>query len=383
MSPTVLLANPAVRLAGLRVHGSRPLLARPVAAVQPRGRFRWGRLLAGVLLGCVLLGLAFLRTWPPLATVMSGSMAPTINTGDMVLLKRLGRPPRVGEIVSVSVPDQARTRFGYPPVVIHRIVKIDARGSVTTQGDAYDHTDPFTVPVSALTTKVVGRVPAAGRLIAFLGSTLGMLWLVGGGALLLGMPLLDRYRDGQRREVDERGGLQSALEAVTAELARMREERDLQLDATHEAAEVKQQLRLVSTAFSQHLEQLPAVIERAIADAFAAAAPPAPPPPPVPAPAPRTTLLPGPIFAPRPKLAPALPVPAPNPAPPAVPAPAPNLFARRFVAASQYTPPPTPDLLAALDPSLEPVRTPVPWDAPPANPAGGERPVERTLAPSH
>ncbi len=73
-------------------------------------------------------GLAYLQTWPPLATVMSGSMAPTIDTGDVVLLKRLERPARVGDIVSIPVPDEARSRFGYPPVVIHRIVAIDADG---------------------------------------------------------------------------------------------------------------------------------------------------------------------------------------------------------------------------------------------------------------
>ena len=186
---------------------------------------RWGRLLAGALVAAVLLGLAFLGTWPPLATVMSGSMAPTIDTGDVVLLKRLDRPARVGDIVSVSVPDEARTRFGYPPVVIHRIVAIGRDGAITTKGDAHLTPDPFTVPGTAVTTRVVAHVPAAGRIVAFLGSTLGLLWLAVGGALLLGLPLLDRYRDAQRRDTDERETLQSALEAITDELERAREAR--------------------------------------------------------------------------------------------------------------------------------------------------------------
>jgi signal peptidase I len=319
MLPTVLLADPAVRLAGARAPSHRRRLAVDVR--QPRPRFRWVRLLVGVVLAAVVVGLVYLHTWPPLATVMSGSMAPTIDAGDMVLLKRLDRPARAGDIVSVSVPDEARSRFGYPPVVIHRIVGITADGNVTTKGDAHARPDPFTVPSATLTTKVVATVPAAGRVVAFLGSTLGLLWLVGGGALLLGMPFVDRHRDAQRRDQDERETLESALAAVTAELSRTREARD------REAEESREQLRLVTTTFTQHLEQLPAQIERAIAEAFAAVAPPPPPPPPPPA-----------------------------------PAPAPDLFARRFVAASRFVPAPTPDLMAAL----QPPKSPPSWDAPPS-----------------
>jgi hypothetical protein len=266
-------------------------------------------------------------------------MAPTIDIGDVVLVKRLDRPARVGDIVSVPVPDEARTRYGYPPVVIHRIVSIGRDGAVSTKGDAHSEPDPFTVPSTSLTTRVVATVPAAGRVVAFLGSTLGLLWLIGGGALLLGLPLLERYRDAQRRGQDERDGLQSALESMTAELARAREERDDRLvEATRDATESKDQLRLVTTAFAQHLEALPAQIERAIADAFAAAVPPPPPPPPISAPVRR-----------------------PSPIRPAPPAPTPDLFGRRFVAASRFTPPPTPDLLGALTVA----KPSVPWDAPP------------------
>src|SRR4051812_49445375 len=187
MSPTVLLADPSVRLAGMRPR------RRYVRAAPRRARMRWGRLLAGLLLAVVAIGLAFLQTWPPLATVMSGSMAPTIDTGDVVLLKRLDRPARVGDIVSVSVPDEARARFGYPPVVIHRIVAIARDGAITTKGDAHRTPDPFTVPSTAATTRVVATVPAAGRIVAFLGSTLGLLWLTAVGALSIGLPPLGRF----------------------------------------------------------------------------------------------------------------------------------------------------------------------------------------------
>ena len=227
MSPTVLLADPSVRLAGVRT-------ARAAAGARP---VRWRRIVVAWLVMAACCGLAYLRTWPPLATVMSGSMAPTIDTGDVVLLKRLERPARVGDVVSIAVPDEARSRFGYPPVVIHRIVAIDPAGIVSTKGDARKEPDPFNVPSTALTTRVVATVPAAGRGLAFLGSPLGLLWLVGGGALLIGMPLLERYRDGQRRVAGERDGLQAAVATLTVELVALREAREDSQDRAFEAAE--------------------------------------------------------------------------------------------------------------------------------------------------
>src|SRR3954452_3157785 len=136
MSPTVLLADPSVRLAGVRT-SSR------VRARAARRTVRWRWIVVAWLVTAAACGLAYLQTWPPLATVMSGSMAPTIDTGDVVLFKRLKRPAHVGDGVSIPVPDEARARFGYPPVVIHRIVAIDRAGIVTTKGDARKQPDPF------------------------------------------------------------------------------------------------------------------------------------------------------------------------------------------------------------------------------------------------
>src|SRR4051794_27085250 len=89
----------------------------------PKRRIRPAGVLAVLALVAVAAGLLYLRAWPPAATVMSASMTPTIRTGDVVLLKHLDRPPRVGDVVAVSVPDAARSRYGYPAVVIHRVVR--------------------------------------------------------------------------------------------------------------------------------------------------------------------------------------------------------------------------------------------------------------------
>ncbi len=214
MPPNTLLADPAVRFAGVRF-GVREVRGRRIAV---RRRLSPSTLALAAVFAIAVGGVGYLHTWPPLATVMSGSMEPTIKTGDMVLLKKLDGAPRIGDIVAVTVPAEVRSRFGYPPVVIHRIIAIDSDGIVTTKGDAFKKKDPFSVPSSALSTKVVATVPAAGRVFAFLSSTLGLMWLAGGAIMLIGMPLLDRYREGQRRGLDERDDVRALLQSVTEEL---------------------------------------------------------------------------------------------------------------------------------------------------------------------
>src|SRR3954451_10465226 len=173
------------------------------------------------LIGGAAGGLFYLQSWPPLATVMSASMSPTIETGDLVVMRKIDRPPRAGDIISVSVPEQARQRYGYPPVVIHRIVAIARDGRIATKGDARDKRDPFTVPRSSVHAEVVATVPAAGRAFSFLTSTLGLVWLAAGLLLLIVLPLFDRQRDIAERGQDGidsvRGDIQ-ALEERIAEL---------------------------------------------------------------------------------------------------------------------------------------------------------------------
>src|SRR4051794_30932489 len=94
--------------------------------------------LIALLAVLALAGFAFgyLGTWPPVATVMSGSMSPTIKTGDMVVLKRIHSLPKVGDIIAVPVPEAARSRYGSPPIVTHRVVRVAPDGAITTKGDA-------------------------------------------------------------------------------------------------------------------------------------------------------------------------------------------------------------------------------------------------------
>jgi signal peptidase I len=203
-----------------------------VAASEPvanEGTRRWalprvrpGWILVAAVVAAVAGGLVYLRAWPPAATVMSGSMSPTIKTGDMVLLKHLDRPIRVHDVIAVNVPDAARSRYGYPPVVIHRVVKIAPNGDITTKGDARKMPDPFTVTASSVSARVVATIPAGGHVIAFFTSTLGLVWLAGGILLLVVLPLFERQREMREHEEETLDVLRSELRSISDELAMLR-----------------------------------------------------------------------------------------------------------------------------------------------------------------
>jgi signal peptidase I len=202
--------------------------SEPVADVQPASkrrplpRLRPGWLVVGIVFLAVAGGLLYLRAWPPMATVMSDSMSPTIETGDVVVLRHLERAPRARDVIAVRVPDAARSRYGYPPIVIHRVVKVARNGDITTKGDARQKPDPFTVRRHSAESRVVATIPSGGHLVAFFTSTVGLVWLAGGVLLLLVLPLVERNRDLRDREEETLEGLRSELRAISDELALLR-----------------------------------------------------------------------------------------------------------------------------------------------------------------
>src|SRR4051794_12514620 len=215
--PVVRRRVPAAVRTGPRAAGARWRVGAP------RG---WRSALAGVLIALVVGGLGVLRVWPPFAVVMSGSMAPTINTGDMVMLERLRAPARIGEVVAVNVPDDARARYGYPPVVIHRVFRITPDGQIRTKGDARPQADPFTIARTAVDRRVVARIPSGGRVLAFFHSAPGLLCPPPAAVLLFGLPLPPPQRAARREEAEAAGALREQLHTVAGELARLRAEQE-------------------------------------------------------------------------------------------------------------------------------------------------------------
>jgi len=115
--------------------------------------------------------------------VRSGSMTPTIRTGDVVVVRPIApTEAQVGEIVTFKDPD------GSGRLLVHRVRAISPQGdkvTVTTQGDANTAREHWQVPADGTIGTVVYRVPALGFAAAWIGSPPGRVVLIIVPALLL------------------------------------------------------------------------------------------------------------------------------------------------------------------------------------------------------
>jgi signal peptidase I len=118
-------------------------------------------------------------------TVMSGSMEPSIHTGDVVIDQKI-RPPdaRPGDVVTFSDPANPHR------LITHRVRSLRVHGSVAqvvTKGDANNTTEHWTVPARGTIGRVELRVPHLGYPLVYAHSRPGLIALVAVPALLLCM----------------------------------------------------------------------------------------------------------------------------------------------------------------------------------------------------
>ncbi len=183
-----------------------------------RRRRVWARVGGGIAVALALGlvgGILWLGTPTPLVTVMSPSMEPYLDVGDIALMGRQRGAVEIGDVVEVPVPLEIQRSRNYPKAVVHRVIAIED-GMITTQGDNVGDPDPFTTPVAAVQRRLVRVVPAAGRIASFVTSPFGILWLVAGVVFLVGVPAVDRSRE--RRE-GEQAETQQTLQHVVAAVA--------------------------------------------------------------------------------------------------------------------------------------------------------------------
>lgn len=184
---------------------------------------RWLRHTAALLARTVLATLAGLLVWSVLpavvgwqpTVVLSGSMAPAIRTGDVVVTRDV--PPgelRPGHVLLAEDPS------GGGGLLLHRYDSV-ADGAIVLRGDANDAPDSAPVTTDAVHGVGVLRVPWVG---------LPYAWLVGGQYLPVGLTVLGlvacvrlariREREGHRRAsgraVACRGGRPVAAAAILA-----------------------------------------------------------------------------------------------------------------------------------------------------------------------
>jgi signal peptidase len=156
---------------------------------------RFGTVASTTALALAALAFAFLAIGPHVlgyktATMLTGSMSPLINPGDVVV--SVGKPASdvaVGDIISYHIPVEDHR------VETHRVVKVthDASGSlaIVTKGDANNGNDPWVATLQGDTvwqTKLV--IPHLGSAIRALRTPpvqFGVMWGALGGFVLLAL----------------------------------------------------------------------------------------------------------------------------------------------------------------------------------------------------
>jgi signal peptidase len=159
----------------------------------------WTALGAGAALGAVLVAPIALG-WRPFA-VLSGSMAPTLRTGDEIVVRPVAPPTlRVGDIVTFN--DASRG----DALVTHRVRDVRVVGAtvhVVTRGDANTGSERWSVPASGRVGRLAYRIPKLGYVTGTAGTPLGRILFVVVPALLLGVAEIRRVwrpREGLKSE---------------------------------------------------------------------------------------------------------------------------------------------------------------------------------------
>lgn len=130
-------------------------------------------------------------------TVLSGSMEPTLETGGVVVAKRVSPlDARVGDIVVFHDP----TRDDI--LVTHRLQRIsirDGRADMVTRGDANDTSERWAVPTAGEIGRVAYHVPKIGFVREQLNGRSLRLGLIGLVVLLGALVLIDIWRPSRAR----------------------------------------------------------------------------------------------------------------------------------------------------------------------------------------
>ena len=167
-------------------HDSRPSSRREHTAVAKKVATWVGVAIAAILVTIVLL----ISVGPKVApyhtyVVRSGSMEPTFNTGDLIVLTKIdGSKIKKGDIITFKRPDKPGV------LVTHRVVGIETTANgrqFETKGDANRTADGWRVPASRTSWKYRFRIPIAGFVFGDLSTPLARLALVAIPAALLGL----------------------------------------------------------------------------------------------------------------------------------------------------------------------------------------------------
>lgn len=196
-SPVVVGRHRAVtteRVSPVRVvTGSRKSAASVSTGRGPLRRV--GNVVLSIVLTLCILIFVLLALGPHVlgyrtSTMLTGSMAPGIMPGDVVVTApRPAADIQVGDVISYQIPIEDHR------VETHRVTEVlhgdDGSVAVRTQGDANANVDPWTAVLEEdVVWEVQGVIPEIGTVIRALHRPLvskGLLWAAVGAMVLLGL----------------------------------------------------------------------------------------------------------------------------------------------------------------------------------------------------
>ena len=168
-------------------------MARTRIAARLLSRFATAAV-AGFVLAMLLSSVVPLAFGDRSLVVRSGSMAPAIDTGDIVAVHPIAATAaRVGDIITFD---------NHGKLTSHRARAIERKGAdvvFTTQGDANSGQEHWKIPADGRIGLVQYRVPKLGFVVVKVQSPIGRFALIIVPALLLGLSLLRRIWRGEPR----------------------------------------------------------------------------------------------------------------------------------------------------------------------------------------
>ena len=133
----------------------------------------------------VIFLLSLLTGFMQMRVILTGSMKPAINPGDLIIAASTKlTEPQVGKVVLYS----ARDLDGNPVTVwAHRIISGNSKAGFTIKGDANNQPDIGLIPVKDIQSVVLTRIPNAGYLF-----NIYSILLIAAGAFLISWTLSKR-----------------------------------------------------------------------------------------------------------------------------------------------------------------------------------------------
>lgn len=136
-------------------------------------------------------------------TVLSGSMRPTFNEGDLIFVKK-EKDYKVKDIVTFSSIDQA--------VITHRIVGENEDGTYKTKGDYNSAADITPLEKDLIIGKYIFKIPWLGWVINFVKSKAGLIIAVIIPSLIIvGMEIRNIITEAKKLSKKNKGGGKAAI----------------------------------------------------------------------------------------------------------------------------------------------------------------------------